>query len=251
MSEDEAFIRAIVGNPGDDTPRLVYADWLDERDDPRGPYLRAERESVGDAKHRERIAALDPVWVARISRPPIGVCCDRVQFRESGPQLDAEDVEHVEQRLGVTLPPEFRAFLLNHNGGTHTPAHLPYPPSLGWDDMDMEIGGFYTATRRGLPVPERADFAWEFEIEGELGWLHSLYADGGDELNPLLADLVPIAHTIHDLGYLLVGVGKANRGRVFHFRDYCHFTDDPDHLFQYADSVPQLLSILRPERDNP
>lgn len=42
MSEDEAFIRAIVDNPGDDTARLVYADWLDERNDPRGPYLRAE-----------------------------------------------------------------------------------------------------------------------------------------------------------------------------------------------------------------
>ena len=44
MNEDEAFIRAIVDNPGDDTPRLVYADWLDDRDDPRGPYLRAEFE---------------------------------------------------------------------------------------------------------------------------------------------------------------------------------------------------------------
>ena len=31
MSEDEAFIRTIVDTPGDDLPRLVYADWLDER----------------------------------------------------------------------------------------------------------------------------------------------------------------------------------------------------------------------------
>src|SRR5262249_19542994 len=27
VSEDEAFIRAVVDGPGDDTPRLVYADW--------------------------------------------------------------------------------------------------------------------------------------------------------------------------------------------------------------------------------
>ena len=46
MTEDEAFIRAIVDSPGDDTPRLVYADWLDDRADPRGAYLRAEREAV-------------------------------------------------------------------------------------------------------------------------------------------------------------------------------------------------------------
>ena len=29
MTDDEAFIRCIVDHPGDDTPRLVYADWLD------------------------------------------------------------------------------------------------------------------------------------------------------------------------------------------------------------------------------
>jgi uncharacterized protein (TIGR02996 family) len=39
MTEDEAFIRAVVDRPGDDTARLVYADWLDERSDPRGAYL--------------------------------------------------------------------------------------------------------------------------------------------------------------------------------------------------------------------
>ena len=42
MTEDEAFIRAIVQSPGDETARLVYADWLDDRDDPRGTYLRTE-----------------------------------------------------------------------------------------------------------------------------------------------------------------------------------------------------------------
>jgi uncharacterized protein (TIGR02996 family) len=31
MTDDEAFVRAIVAAPADDAPRLVYADWLDER----------------------------------------------------------------------------------------------------------------------------------------------------------------------------------------------------------------------------
>jgi uncharacterized protein (TIGR02996 family) len=42
MSHDDGFIRAIVENPEDRATRLIYADWLDERDDPRGEYLRIE-----------------------------------------------------------------------------------------------------------------------------------------------------------------------------------------------------------------
>ena len=43
MTEDEAFVRAIVDSPGDDTPRLVYADWLEEHgDSSRAEALRLE-----------------------------------------------------------------------------------------------------------------------------------------------------------------------------------------------------------------
>jgi uncharacterized protein (TIGR02996 family) len=38
--EEEAFLRGIVANPEDDTARLVYADWLDERGFSRGEFLR-------------------------------------------------------------------------------------------------------------------------------------------------------------------------------------------------------------------
>src|SRR5579884_708793 len=34
--EEEAFLQAITANPDDETPRLVYADWLEERGDPLG-----------------------------------------------------------------------------------------------------------------------------------------------------------------------------------------------------------------------
>ena len=43
MTDDEAFIRAIVDAPGDDAPRLIYADWLDERGDPS---CAAERQAL-------------------------------------------------------------------------------------------------------------------------------------------------------------------------------------------------------------
>ena len=32
MNQDEAFLAAIVERPDDDTPRLVYADWLQDRE---------------------------------------------------------------------------------------------------------------------------------------------------------------------------------------------------------------------------
>lgn len=35
----EGFLAAIYANPADDTPRLVYADWLLERNDPRGELI--------------------------------------------------------------------------------------------------------------------------------------------------------------------------------------------------------------------
>lgn len=120
MNEDEAFIRAIVDSPGDDLPRLVYADWLDDRADPRGPYLRAE---MAWARTGNKVKALrklgellDPVWVYRVSRPPIGVCLTKDIFSKCGPLLDGELEVETRNQL-KKFPPEYVAFLLNYNGG--------------------------------------------------------------------------------------------------------------------------------------
>jgi uncharacterized protein (TIGR02996 family) len=42
MTPDEAFLQAVVETPDDDAPRLVYADWLEERGDPRGEFIRVQ-----------------------------------------------------------------------------------------------------------------------------------------------------------------------------------------------------------------
>jgi uncharacterized protein (TIGR02996 family) len=42
MTEHLGFLRAIIGDPDDDTARLIYADWLDERGDPRGEFIRVQ-----------------------------------------------------------------------------------------------------------------------------------------------------------------------------------------------------------------
>ncbi len=77
MDEDRAFLAAIARDPADDTARLVYADWLDDRDDPRGPFVRlhAALRSAGP-DHIDRVPAedelgrlrvgLDPAWLAAV-----------------------------------------------------------------------------------------------------------------------------------------------------------------------------------------
>jgi uncharacterized protein (TIGR02996 family) len=89
---DDAFIRAILDNPRDDAPRLVYADWLDERGDPtsitKAEVLRltAQLTQPGKGKgwkkaRRKRLqqlaAALDPDWLAAVSRLAVENCYEK------------------------------------------------------------------------------------------------------------------------------------------------------------------------------
>ena len=58
-SDGPALLAAILANPEDDTPRLVYADWLDENAQPfRAEFIRAQiAVALGTATDRQRIAA--------------------------------------------------------------------------------------------------------------------------------------------------------------------------------------------------
>jgi len=58
MTEERAFLTAILERPDDDTTKLVYADWLEEQGDPRGAYLRlmmkVRQERIVTPKQRQR-----------------------------------------------------------------------------------------------------------------------------------------------------------------------------------------------------
>jgi uncharacterized protein (TIGR02996 family) len=84
--EEKVFIRAVLTNPAELTAWLVYADWLDEHDNPtRAEFLRLtvrhaqlhntdlEWYTVA-ARLRELRSALDPNWVAVFDRPKIENC---------------------------------------------------------------------------------------------------------------------------------------------------------------------------------
>jgi uncharacterized protein (TIGR02996 family) len=77
MIEDEPFLRTLLANPDDRVSRLVYADWLDERADPRAEYLRIDarlaelspchesRAGLSERK-RELQASLPRWWLALV-----------------------------------------------------------------------------------------------------------------------------------------------------------------------------------------
>jgi uncharacterized protein (TIGR02996 family) len=83
--EDRAFLRAILDHPADRMPWMAYADWLDDRGDPRSEFLRLSVERAdlpeGDP-HRYGIdiqlaalrAELDANWMMMFDTPLIGNC---------------------------------------------------------------------------------------------------------------------------------------------------------------------------------
>ncbi len=58
MTEEKAFLAAILERPADDATKLIYADWLEEQGDPRAEFLRlmvqARQERVVTPEQRRR-----------------------------------------------------------------------------------------------------------------------------------------------------------------------------------------------------
>jgi uncharacterized protein (TIGR02996 family) len=57
----DPFAAAVRDAPDDDLPRLIYADWLEERGDPRGAFIRAQVERARLPEGDPRIPQLDAV----------------------------------------------------------------------------------------------------------------------------------------------------------------------------------------------
>lgn len=93
MSEEQAFLSAIVANPEDQTAKLVYADWLEERGDPRAEVVRLKVQvaSLADGwvAARDRLAQLEPTvsprWLVLLDGPIWCVSGNIVASRPFGP----------------------------------------------------------------------------------------------------------------------------------------------------------------------
>jgi uncharacterized protein (TIGR02996 family) len=117
IQEDKAFIQAIIDDPQDDSLRMIYADWLEERGDPRGEFIRVQ---VALARDDHDGRALDKakrkVLKAREStllkqhreeweRPLTALGAARVEFRRGFPyhiNITAEDfISHATEIVGL------------------------------------------------------------------------------------------------------------------------------------------------------
>src|SRR5687768_10787290 len=80
MHDDNDFLQKLLENPADDTVRLVYADWLDERGDEqsktKATFLRLTVQSREEcsAELQPLAARLPTDWLAVVSRLKIESC---------------------------------------------------------------------------------------------------------------------------------------------------------------------------------
>lgn len=201
MIEDEAFIRAIVDSPGDEGPRLVYADWLEERSDPRASYVRAEhawsqsRKPYAPKKVRKLAEPLEPLWVARVSRPPVGVCVEAPLFRKAPTPTTARAIRKLESAFGVEFHVDYTAFLLNYNGGGFL-----YPPFGKDGDIDENA---FTDFFAGIGLSKRDSLNLEH--------FANLILEGEEE-EYRQAGLFPIGGPDQERILYLLGVGSAGFG---------------------------------------
>ena len=83
LSQHEAFLRAIFDAPEDDTPRLVYADFLEEHGDAdKAAYIRYECEA--EQADEARQAELDVARLALIQRHNMGGHLPRLLMDDVG-----------------------------------------------------------------------------------------------------------------------------------------------------------------------
>lgn len=61
MTQDESFLQSIREDPDDDAMRLIYADWLEERGDPHGEFIRVQVELARTPPSDPRV----PEWKQR------------------------------------------------------------------------------------------------------------------------------------------------------------------------------------------
>jgi uncharacterized protein (TIGR02996 family) len=204
VNEEDAFLRTIAASPRDEVLRLVYADWLEDRGDPRAAYVRGEVKWAEPWLHFDRpeeptelqrqARGLDPLWVARVSRPPLGVCCDHLRIIACEGQVEPSDIDALESTLQVSLPVEYRAFLLNYNGG-----EIPTDWDIGDNDVsDGYVVGntfyyrhFYPVIARPLPNRNRVVTRQITVAEGGLLRIG---------LNPNRRDRIMLSLRKYDLG---------------------------------------------------
>ena len=185
MNDDAAFLAAIVDAPGEDGPRLVYADWLDQRGRRGGDFLRIECELAGVdravdhwwvvfSRLRAANKDLDEGWIAAVSRVPV----EELFARE-------REIQHwLRRRIAVAEVP---------SGALQWEKPTPPPKGL-W----RRIRRLFTRS----PEPSEAP-----SIKAAPAWA-AAHLRPGDELWEYATGPESWAHLCGEMGYAIVRNGK-------------------------------------------
>lgn len=254
MNQEDVFLAEILASPQEESVRGVYADWFQDREDPRGEYLLAEMawaktlDSEAETQLWNMAATLDPVWVARVSRPPVGVCLKRINYYGfKRPKLTDSDLDWIEKRFTLKLPPDYRAFLLNFNGGLPVPAHLrvpgrPHPP--GYYDQVVNLDTVWAA--KESEIDSNNDLVWRLQFLEQVRTDEETYRDESQRWRGVLhKNLMIIGESPPSGGleWFCLGCRGDFVGKVFIVNPFLLSSDDED-FSPVARTFAEFLGML-------
>jgi len=150
MSQEEAFLQAIRENPDDDAVRLVFADWLEERCDPRAEFIRVQCDLFRTAEDDRRrpdleeregriLAKYTKLWTKQFRELVIGTNCRFVRGLIERITLDAAQfLRHAEALLRLA---PLREVWLRGAVDRHVQAlsRTPYPAQLHVSAIPIDV----------------------------------------------------------------------------------------------------------------
>lgn len=116
-----------------------------------------------------------------------------MKTKEHGPPIKDEDLDRLEGDLGVTLPSEYKKFLLKCNGGVPEP-YLVDVPDLPGSPTDIQV--FFGIGRE----VESSDLRWNFDKFGRDQIYGSIYPIGCDSGGGIFA-LRSLSSEVMDICY--------------------------------------------------
>jgi uncharacterized protein (TIGR02996 family) len=140
MSDEDALLAAIIAHPDEDTPRLMYADWLDDHGQPdRAEFIRIQCAPDADEAAEERAAELEERNRAKwlVGFPQFS----RVQweFRRGFPEvLTVAGTIFLDRYASFTAVPWVRRLCLSEMNNTLVRDFLSRPWRRGWVELELQ-----------------------------------------------------------------------------------------------------------------
>jgi formylglycine-generating enzyme len=184
MNDEVAFLRAMQEQPGDESVRLVFADWLEERGDPRGELLRllntlTQSVEVPDRRQLEdRLRSLvasgvqpvGPFWTNSIGMKfawiPAGTfLMGGPENEERGEAYRGDEIQHkvtLTKGFCLAIYPVTQATwraVMGNNPSDHQGDDLPVE-LVSWDDCQDFLGRLSNRDGGSYQLPTEAE--WEY-----------------------------------------------------------------------------------------